>query len=198
MQTPQECGGRPHVPAGRPPKRTALGFGAGFPPDPSLGARLLGPPAARSCSPRASLLVFGCGAWALGTRSAGDGSAPAGQDRQPLRPGLRPHCCWSITLVMGRGVEGNPDVAASPGPATGQAGGRVCRAQLRSAPACSGAFLSRDEASPRKPGFLLLVKGAGPGGGPRPPLTLISCSQAAGGGCARGGSSQCPRRQTPR
>ena len=42
MQTSQECG-RPHVPAGRPPKRTALGFGAGFPPTtPSLGAGLLG------------------------------------------------------------------------------------------------------------------------------------------------------------
>lgn len=43
MQTPKECG-RPQVLAGWPPKHTALGFGAGFPPaTPRLGAGLLRP-----------------------------------------------------------------------------------------------------------------------------------------------------------
>lgn len=150
-----------------PQNAPLLALVLGFRPRPralALGSSDAG--AAPSLFSPASLLVFRLRRLALGTRSAGDGSAPAGQDRQPLRPGLRPplllehHSSWA---------EGWKGIGRCSEAWTSYWSGRrpVCRdAAQGSAPACSGAFLSRDEASPLgSPGFLL-VKGRGGGGVP--------------------------------
>ena len=124
----------------------------------------------RPCSPRHLCWSSGCGAWRLAPGVPGtaphlrgrtdSGSGPA--SAPPLL--LERHSSWA---------EGWKGIGRCSVAWTSYWSGRrpVCRdAAQGSAPACSGASLSRDEASPLgSPGFLL-VKGRG--GGPRPPLTL--------------------------
>ena len=86
--------------------------------------------AAPSLLSPASLLVFRLRRLALGTRSAGDGSAPAGQDRQQLRPGLRPPLLLERHPSMGRGVEGNRTLQRGLDQLRGQAGGPSAGTQL--------------------------------------------------------------------
>ena len=103
----------------------------GFRPRPrALAPGSSGAAAAPSLLSPASLLVFRLRRLALGTRSAGDGSAPAGQDRQQLRPGLRPPLLLERHPSMGRGVEGNRTLQRGLHPLRGQAAGPSAGVQL--------------------------------------------------------------------
>lgn len=87
--------------------------------DPGVPPSLLSP---------VSLLVFRLRRLALGTRRAGDGSAPAGQDRRWLRPGL---CSPGPPSIICHGGQGLDNPAADPAwPAAGAAWlGRVAGVQ---------------------------------------------------------------------